>query len=148
MFITVDKGILLKQQTQILKLHTGSCYWRSSNPNLTLWKGIINCLLCIKQDFESCKKNILFKNEKYRLRNIRYIAQSHFPQHWSLDLNSSMSGAKEFFLLHLRVLSEAQEEENLTKPHGLLVADRIPTYTWKKSMAKDTHRGMVEKDSW
>ena len=50
-----------------------------------------------------------------------------------------MSGAKEFFLLHLRVLSEAQEEENLTKPHGLLVAEIGFPLTPGKSPRQRTH---------
>ena len=34
-----------------------------------------------------------------------------------------MSGATEVFIGHLRVPSEAQKEEDLTKSHGLLVAE-------------------------
>lgn len=34
-----------------------------------------------------------------------------------------MSGATEVFIVHLRVPSEAQKEEDWTKSHGLLVAE-------------------------
>ena len=48
-----------------------------------------------------------------------------------------MSGATEVFIGHLRVPSEAQKEEDLTKSHGLLVAEiGFPLTPGKKSMAR------------
>lgn len=59
-----------------------------------------------------------------------------------------MSGATEVFTVHLRVPSEAQKEEDLTKSHGLLVAEgQFPIYTWKKSMARHTETQWKKTDS-
>ena len=105
---------------------------RSSNSNLTLWEGIISCLLCNKLDFEFSKKNIPFKTCE-RLKDI------NFPEPLSTGLELKLKHV----WYHRSLYSTPQssfwgpERGRLDQVTWLISGrDRIPIYTWKKSMAR------------
>ena len=130
---TVSKGHLIKADD----LESKNCVLdqaikRSSNSNLTLWEGIISCLLCNKPDFEFSKKNIPFKTCE-RLKVI------DFPEPLSIALELRLKHV----WCHRSLYSTPQssfwgpERGRLDQVTCLISGrDRIPTYTWKKSMAR------------